>query len=329
MQFSFKDFKLMVEQHLLSALPHPNDTCEVKVLPSGYDYTVHITDSLTDSQYKFSLLPYYKRYQTGIALSFLMDEISNKVMELTGIHVDYNTLSCMLNSWAKARKHITMSLMSGRNFRHYHMEQTHPQACISNTDMYLLFCLNMPSDSFTSYKRLTTTVTNQMIADWGIDTETLLAAAKENTPVSLPVEFAWLENTLNDSVIRKLGPDAIEAISKTMLVIHAKDTAPNGAVTILYDNMRQTIADTLGTNDFYVIPSNIHEIMCLPKSYAPLDDILTQIKCINATIVDDNDFLADDVFEFNQNGILVSATKPTLDMTHQSSAPAYAYVLEQ
>ena len=95
MQFSFKDFKLMVEQHLLSALPNPNDTCEVKVLPSGYDYTVRITDNLTDSQYTFSLKPYYQKYQTGIALSFLMDEISNKVMELTGIHVDYTTLSCI------------------------------------------------------------------------------------------------------------------------------------------------------------------------------------------------------------------------------------------
>ena len=163
MQFSFKDFKLMVEQHLMSVLPHPNDTCEIKVLPSGYDYAIHITDNLTDSQYQLSLKPYYKRYQTGITLSLLMDEISNKVMELTGIHVDYSTLSCMLNDWDKARKHITMSLMSGRNFRHYHMEQTHPQACISNTDMYLLFCLNMPSDSYTSHKRLTTTVTNQMI----------------------------------------------------------------------------------------------------------------------------------------------------------------------
>lgn len=329
MQFSFKDFKLMVEQHLMSVLPHPNDTCEIKVLPSGYDYTIQITDNLTDSQYNFSLKPYYQKYQTGIAISFLMDEIANKVMELTGIHVDYSTLSCMLNSWDKSRKHITMSLMSGRNFRHYHLEQTHPQACISNTDMYLLFSINMPANSYTS-KRLTTTVTNQMIADWGIDTETLLAVARDNTPVSFPVEFIWLEDGLTQTAINNLGSDAMQAIHKTMLIVHAKDTAPNGAVAILYNNVRQTIARILGTNDFYIIPSNIHEIMCLPKSFAPLDDVLAQVKSINSSIVDDNDFLADDVFEFNQNGILVSATKPILDMTHQSSStPAYAYVLEQ
>lgn len=329
MQFSFKDFKLMVEQHLMSVLPHPNDTCEIKVLPSGYDYTVRVTDNLTDSQYNFSLKSYYKRYQTGIAISFLMDEISNKVMELTGIHVDYTTLSCMLNDWNKAKPHITMSLMSGRNFRHYHLEQTHPQACISNTDMYLLFCLNMPADSYSSNKRLTTTVTNQMITDWGIDTETLLAAAQKNTPSIMPVEFMWLEESLTPTATDNLGNDAIQAISKTMLIVHVKNTAPNGAVAILYDNVRQTITRILGTNDFYVIPSNIHEIMCLPKSYAPLDSVLTQLKCINSTIVDDNDFLADDIFEFNRNGILVSATKPEPDITCQSSAPAYAYVFAQ
>ena len=332
MQFSFKDFKLMVEQHLLSTLPNPNDTCEVKVLPSGYDYTVRITDNLTDSQYKFSLLPYYKRYQTGIALSFLMDEISNKVMELTGIHVDYSTLSCMLNDWYKAKPHITMSLMSGRNFRHYHLEQTHPQACISNTDMYLLFCLNVPSDSYNSPKSLTTTVTNQIMNDWGIDTETLLTAARENTPSVMPAEFMWLEESLTPTATDNLGSDAMQAISKTMLIVHVKDTAPNGAVAILYNNIRQKITQVLGTNDFYVIPSNIHEIMCLPKSFAPLDDVLAQVKSINSTIVDDNDFLADDIFEFNQNGILVSATKPESDITYQSPAsavPAYAYVFEQ
>lgn len=331
MQFSFNDFKLMVEQHLISALPHPNDTCEVKVLPSGHDNIVRITDHLTDSQYKFSLLPYYKKYQTGTPLNFLMNEITTKALELTGIHVDYTTLSCMLNDWHKAKPHITMSLMSGRNFRHYHMSQTHPQACISNTDVHLLFCLNMPSDSYKSHKSLTTTITNQMLNDWGIDTETLLAAAQENTPSIMPIEFMWLEDSLTPTATDNLGNDAIQAISKTMLIVHVKNTAPNGAVAILYNNVRQTIARILGTNDFYVIPSNIHEIMCLPKAFAPLNEILTQVKSINSTLVDDNDFLADDVFEFNQNGILVSATKPAPEITIPSpaTAPAYAYVLEQ
>ena len=331
MQFSFNDFKLMVEQHLISAVPHPNDTCEVKVLPSGYDNIVRITDHLTDSQYKFSLLPYYKKYQTGTPLNFLMNEITTKALELTGIHVDYTLLACMLNDWHKAKPHITMSLMSGRNFRHYHMSQTHPQACISNTDVHLLFCLNMPSDSYKSHKSLTTTITNQMLNNWGIDTETLLAAAQENTPSIMPVEFMWLEDSLTTTATDNLGNDAIQAISKTMLIVHVKNTAPNGAVAILYNNVRQTIARILGTNDFYVIPSNIHEIMCLPKAFAPLNEILAQVKSINSTLVDDNDFLADDVFEFNQNGILVSATKPTPEITIPSSAtaPAYAYVLEQ
>lgn len=331
MQFSFNDFKLMVEQHLISVLPHSNDTCEVKVLPSGHDNIVRITDHLTDSQYKFSLLPYYKKYQTGTPLNFLMNEITTKALELTGIHVDYTTLSCMLNDWHKAKPHITMSLMSGRNFRHYHMSQTHPQACISNTDVHLLFCLNMPSNSYKSHKSLTTTITNQMLDDWGIDTETLLAVAQENTPSIMPVEFMWLEESLPPSVVSQLGPDAMKAISKTMLAVHVKDTAPNGAVVILYNNMRQQIAHTLGTNDFYIIPSSVHELLCLPKSYAPIEEILAQVKSINATIVDDNDFLADDIFEFNENNILVSATKPadTIPTIQSATQPAYAYVLDQ
>lgn len=324
MQFSFNNFKFTVEQHLMSVLPHPNGThATVKVLSSEHDHTVRITDNLTDSQYNFSLKPYYKRYQTGIALSFLLDEITNRVLRLTGVHVDYATFSRLLNDWQKAKPHITMSLISGRNFRHYHMSQTHPQAYLSNTDVYLLFHINVPVDSYVYSKPFSITVTNQILEKWKVNIETLITVARKNTPAAMPVEFEWLEDSLNPSVINQLGADTIKAISKTMLVVHAKNNAPNGAVTILYDDIQQRIAYILGTKNFYVIPSSIHEILCIPKSYASLDDILEQVIYISATIVDKDDFLADDVFEFDKNGILVSTIKPQLNLI---KSPAYAYL---
>lgn len=328
MHYSFTDFKSMAEQHLMSVIPRETkEHYTFKILPAGNKYTLCMTDTITQSQYNIALLPYYQKYRAGNKISFVLYELSNKVMELTGNYIDCSFLSQILKDWNTAQNYVTMTLVSERNFKKYRLENTHPQVIISNTGMQVLFLISLHKE-ISAGKYLTTTITNQMMQKWNIDTTVLLNKAKENAPTAVPVELRWLEDTL-DNVITVSESESLQAISKTMVVVHAKNNAPDGAVTILYEGVQQKIAEMLGTNEFYVIPSNIHEMLCLPKSFAPLTDVLENTKFINANIVDDNDFLADDIFEFDKEGRLVSATAAQSDPNfNKAPTIAYAYAYE-
>ena len=49
--------------------------------------------------------------------------------------------------------------------------------------------------------------------------------------------------------------------------------------------------------EFYIIPSSVHELIITPKQRGMSRDKLTQIvKEVNASVVDENDFLADRAF---------------------------------
>ena len=55
----------------------------------------------------------------------------------------------------------------------------------------------------------------------------------------------------------------ISAMPETMLVVtNANKTG--GASLILDDNVRQRVSELYGGNDFFVIPSSIHEVITLP-----------------------------------------------------------------
>lgn len=51
---------------------------------------------------------------------------------------------------------------------------------------------------------------------------------------------------------------------------------------------------------YYILPSSIHELIFVPTYIGPKDDMETMVREINATVVSEDDFLANDVFEIGE-----------------------------
>ena len=71
-----------------------------------------------------------------------------------------------------------------------------------------------------------------------------------------------------------------------------------GAGAVFYNGVEERLRELMGGN-FYVIPSSIHEVVIIPKTFT--DDVsalVGMVKCVNAESVDERDRLSDTVYEF-------------------------------
>lgn len=74
-----------------------------------------------------------------------------------------------------------------------------------------------------------------------------------------------------------------------------------GAACILYENVLFHIGNFLKEN-YYILPSSIHEVIIIPESQCPDEDTLnSMILEINETQVEIEDVLSDHVYYYNRD----------------------------
>lgn len=108
----------------------------------------------------------------------------------------------------------------------------------------------------------------------GISEERLIQDAISNTANVTSVSI----NSMSDIFSNMNADFEISAMPETMLVItNANKTG--GASLILDDNVRQRVSELYGGNDFFVIPSSIHEVITVPVNnfFTPDSDTLKGI----------------------------------------------------
>ncbi len=96
---------------------------------------------------------------------------------------------------------------------------------------------------------------------WEIDDEQLIQDAMRNMPHLYPVDF------MNMSVVLKeLYRDPVNLLDVELPMFVLTNTQRiNGAASLLYEGQLDKIAKILD-QDFYVLPSSIHEVIIVPKS---------------------------------------------------------------
>ena len=72
-----------------------------------------------------------------------------------------------------------------------------------------------------------------------------------------------------------------------------------GASALLYDNQLEKVAEKI-KEDFYILPSSIHEVIIVPKKYgAPKDYMVKMVREINGENLDMEERLADNVYFYS------------------------------
>lgn len=80
-----------------------------------------------------------------------------------------------------------------------------------------------------------------------------------------------------------------------------------GAYGILHRDVQDEVYKKIG-GDYWIIPSSIHEVLCVSKDIAELDDIACMVKSVNNDQVAPEEQLADTAWSFSYdsygNGVI-------------------------
>ena len=72
-----------------------------------------------------------------------------------------------------------------------------------------------------------------------------------------------------------------------------------GAINIYNEDCIKQVQEILGTKNFYVLPSSIHEVICVPTEGIEIDDLLKMVTEVNQTQVREEERLGDFVLYYD------------------------------
>lgn len=148
-------------------------------------------------------------------------------------------------------------------------------------DLYLVPYVQVTSDD-TAVARVVSTLLDK----WEVDEDIVFDYAKLNQETLRPGKIV--------SMAEQLG-----MTGEIPMYIVSTESGINGASAIFYDGICEEIREKLG-DDFYIIPSSIHEVITVPKSMSPnISRLKAMVECVNATEVKEEDRLTNSVYTYD------------------------------
>lgn len=141
-------------------------------------------------------------------------------------------------------------------------------------------------------------ITHDMLKHWDCTLMKLYCHATTNTPALLTAELM----PMNDVIVELLGEnaDSYQLDEDNHMYILSNEQRHFGAACILYEPVLEDIAKIL-EDDYYVLPSSIHEVIVLAARHATsqqvLDDMINEI---NNTQVSKEEFLSDHAYYYSR-----------------------------
>lgn len=147
-------------------------------------------------------------------------------------------------------------------------------------------------------------ITNEMMNSWKINLEQLIEAAYTNTKKLLPLEVLTMSEILKQMMEHAggLSPEmeAELAAPDHLMYVVSNTSRQFGAYFITDREALMEIASEIKEDQFFILPSSVHEIIVIPESQVEnKDGLITMVKEVNATQVAPDEVLADNVYSFD------------------------------
>ena len=140
-------------------------------------------------------------------------------------------------------------------------------------------------------------VTHELIQLWDVPLDEIQNNAFHNAPALLPASFKPMQLVIDELMGTNYSEQ--ENIEDLMFVL-TNSLRSFGAACILYDGMLDKISEEIGEN-FYILPSSIHEMIIVPESNSPSREHLNEmIAEVNQTQVHDEEFLSECVYYYDR-----------------------------
>lgn len=236
---------------------------------------------------------YYEEYQKGTTLPEIVDEI-REVYRETRLTMTLDT--DFYSDFDRVKGAVAFKLINYRRNREL-LKKIPYVPCM---DLAVVFYYIFKDREI---GRGTILIYNSHLDMWGITAQQLYDTARENTLRLLPYEFKSMMELLGDMQEEEVqGYEGIEGEEDHPVPMYVLSNCERnlGAACILYDSVLSQIGEQLGEN-FYILPSSIHECIVVPCSVAvEKDELGWMVREINATQIPPEEYLSDEVYVYDR-----------------------------
>lgn len=227
---------------------------------------------------------YYQQFQQGSSLESIAADIMNLYNEL---RFQTPWKSEKLKTYEEVREKIVYRLIS----RERNQELLTRVPYVPYLDLAVVFAVIL---EISQHGIATMLIQEEHLKEWGIDREEIYRRASENTCRLLPVDFQTM-----GAVIEELTavPQIEDELNMCVLTNRMKNY---GAAVVLYKGELEAVGRMLEEN-YYLLPSSVHEMLILPESCAPEAEELNQLIVeINEAVVDPEEVLGDHAYYYDR-----------------------------
>jgi len=152
------------------------------------------------------------------------------------------------------------------------------------------------------------TIRNEHLKLWSVSKDVVFNMAKENTHKKMKYKMENISVMLNtfagDIMCDDEEPFTMD-YNIPMYVI-TNEAKMMGAVFMIYEDILQSICDTLG-DEYFILPSSIHEFIAVKKTDCDTKEYYDNMVCeVNAEHVESEEILANHAYLFNRSrGFLI------------------------
>ena len=153
----------------------------------------------------------------------------------------------------------------------------------------------------------TTIVTDKLAEAVGMDEQELFMRASENTKKLLPTRIRSMNEIIMDMMVgegmpRDMAEDMVGSMEPgdVKMWVITNEKGINGAVNMLYDENLHGLSEKLG-DDLYVLPSSVHEVICVPASMGTPEELQAMVQEVNMTAVSLEERLSNQVYHYDSN----------------------------
>lgn len=106
--------------------------------------------------------------------------------------------------------------------------------------------------------------------------------------------------TMREMMSRLMGEELLETIpEEPVQIIVTNEACYFGAINIYNEDCIKQVQEKLHANNFYVLPSSKHEVICVPTEGVEIDALLEMVAEVNQTQVREEDRLGDFVLYYD------------------------------
>lgn len=302
---NYDEFKEKIADEIKDFLPEKFEDSNVAIntVQKNNEQLDGLTITSPDSNVSptIYLNSYYESYQDGESIEDILQNIATVRMDH---EVDKSFDITKITDFEQAKDHIAPRVIGMEDNAELLAQRPHSEM----DDLAVTYCVMLGSDENGS---MSVPITNQLMESWGVTQEELHDIAISNLESLSPSTFKSMNEVMAEMMLPQMieecggDRDMAEAMLSAMMppeekmYVISNEEKLNGAAALLDDKLMDSIREKIG-DDFFILPSSIHECLVVPADAGmELRDLENMVKEVNETQVAPQDRLSDHVYQYD------------------------------